>query len=309
MNIVVLDGYTLNPGDLSWAALEEFGKCTVFPRTAESDIEKAAGDAEVVLTNKVPLSAETIARLPALRYIGVLATGYNVVDVRAAAARNIVITNAPAYGTRSVAQHTMALMLELANHVGDHADGVRDGQWSRSADWCYWSRPLIELDGLKLGIIGAGRIGNAVAQLAEAFGMEVTLVTSKDGKAGVRSVLGSSDVVSLHCPLAPDTMHLINRESLESCKPSLLLVNTARGGLINEDDLAHALNNGMIAGAALDVLSVEPPRVGNPLIGARNCILTPHLAWASYAARNRLLKIAVENLRAYRRGMPVNRVN
>jgi len=257
--IVVLDGYPLNPGDLSWEQLHALGRCTVHDRTAAADILPRCEGAEVVLTNKVLISAAAMEQLPALRYIGVMATGYNIVDTAAAAQRSIVVANVPTYGTRSVAQHTIALLLELTNHVGRHAAGVRAGDWCRSTDWSYWAAPLMELDGRTIGIVGRGRIGGAVAQAAEAFGLQVIFTSGRDGRAGLLRLLGQSDVISLHCPLTADTRELINRETLAQCKPTALLVNTARGGLIHEADLAEALNSGRLAGAALDVLSTEPP--------------------------------------------------
>ena len=307
--IVVLDGYPLNPGDLSWEQLHALGHCTVHDRTASADILQRCEDTEIVLTNKVPLSAATLGQLPNLRYIGVMATGYNIVDVGAAAQRGIVVSNVPTYGTRSVAQHTMALLLELTNQVGLHAAGVRAGDWCRSSDWSYWSAPLLELDGRTIGIIGRGRIGEAVGQVAEAFGLRVMYASSRDGRAGLITLLAQSDVISLHCPLTPDTRELINRDTLMHCKPTAMLVNTARGALVNEADLAEALDSGRLAGAALDVLSTEPPSPENPLLRARNCIITPHVGWASSAARWRLLNTSVKNVRAFLAGSPENRVN
>lgn len=308
MRIVILDGHALNPGDLSWDAFSALGECVVHERTAPEAVHARIENAEIVLTNKVTLSAELLGRLPKLRYIGVLATGYDVVDVAAAAARGITVTNVPAYGTRSVAQHTIALLLELTNHVGLHAAEVRGGAWSRSRDWCYWTRPLTELDGLTLGIIGNGRIGSAVARIADALGMHVVTVSSRDGDEAMQGLFGRSDVVSLHCPLTPKTRELINRDSLAYFKPGALLINTARGGLINEGDLAQALNAGQLGGAALDVLCSEPPPPENPLLRAANCIITPHQAWATLAARQRLMQIAAENLRCFLHGEVQNRV-
>ncbi len=317
MNIVVLDGFTLNPGDLSWAELEELGSCVIFDRTPPELILERARDAEIVLTNKTPLARETILALPKLKYIGVLATGYNVVDVAAARERGITVTNVPDYSTPSVAQLTFALLLELTHHVGHHAQTVRDGKWVRSADFCYWDFPLVELHGLKLGIIGFGKIGRAVAKIADAFGMHVIVHARKKPAdfpqhhvfAELESLLEWGDVVSLHCPLTPETKHLINAERLGLMKPSAFLLNTGRGPLIDEQALADALNNGTIAGAGLDVLSVEPPRADNPLLAAKNCIVTPHIAWASRSSRERLMEIAVENLRAVASGKPRNVVS
>jgi len=293
MKIVVLDGATLNPGDLSWSALQAIAPCEIHDRTVEREIVGRAGDAEIVLTNKTVLSAATITALRVVRYIGVLATGYNVVDVAAARARNVPVTNIPAYGTPSVAQHTFALLLELTNHVGQHAASVRAGGWSRRPDFCYAETPLVELDGKTLGLIGAGRIAQAVARIAGAFGMKVVFATRTGGRAELERVLGESDVISLHCPLTPETRELINAATLARMKPSAFLLNTSRGPLIAEADLAAALNAGRLAGAAVDVLSTEPPPADNPLLTARNCLVTPHHAWATQAARQRLMTVAV----------------
>lgn len=310
MKIVVLDGHTLNPGDLDWSALQQLGECTIHDRSAAAEIVPRAKDAELVLTNKTPLTGATLAELPKLRYIGVLATGYNVVDVPAAMARGIVVTNVPDYGTRSVAQHVFALLLELTQHVGYHAQTVREGQWNKSLDFCYWDRPLVELAELKLGIVGYGRIGRAVAEIGRAFGMEI-LVSSRSEKQGVTQVsleelFRLSDVISLHCPLTAENKGMINAARLELMKPGAFLINTSRGPLIVEQDLADALNAGRIAGAALDVLAVEPPRDENPLFEAKHCVITPHIAWATRAARDRLLGIAVANVAAYQSGRPQN---
>jgi glycerate dehydrogenase len=316
MKIVVLDGYTLNPGDLSWDDLKGLGPCEIFDRTPPVEVLSRATEAEILLTNKTVLNSNFIQNLPKLKYIGVLATGTNVVDLAAARARNIPVTNVPAYGTASVAQTTMALLLELTQHVGRHSETVRDGCWSRNADWCYREKPLIELDGLTMGIVGYGRIGQAVARLALAFGMNALVYTRspKTPSPGVRfvdleTVFRVSDVVSLHCPLTPQTHHLVNWERLLRMKPSAFLLNTSRGLLIDEQYLADALNSGRIAGAGLDVLSEEPPPADHILLKARNCIITPHLAWATRAARSRLMQIAIENIRAFLIGKPHNVVN
>ncbi len=313
MKIVVLDGHALNPGDLSWDALRELGDCEVYERTPVDQIVTRAVGADVVLTNKCPLSEETIAQLPNLKYIGVMATGYNVVDVAAARERNIPVCNVPIYGTKSVAQHVFALILEHAQNVGAHAAAVGEGRWSKNIDWCFWDHPLIELDGITLGVVGYGRIGQAVAELGRAFGMQV-IVASRTAKEGVEQVsmdelFQRSDVVSLHCPQTPDTEGLVNAQRIELMKPSALLVNTSRGPLVVEDDLAAALNAGRIGGAALDVLSSEPPSPDNPLLHAKNCFVTPHIAWATQAARTRLLGTVVENIRAFAAGDPQNVVN
>ena len=316
MKIVVLDGYTMNPGDLSWKGIEGLGECTVYDRTPpEKVVERAAG-AEVVLTNKVVLDGAVMVRLPALKYIGVLATGYNIIDTAAARERGIVVTNVPAYATRSVAQLVFALVLELAHHVGDHSRGVHEGRWTRSPDFAYWDWTLVELEGLVMGIVGFGQTGRAVADLARAFGMRVLVHTRtpKPPQESVRfvdfeSLLRESDVVSLHCPLTPETEGLVNAKRLALMKPTALLINTSRGPVVNERDLAEALSAGRIAGAGLDVLSTEPPKADNPLLAAKNCILTPHIAWATRAARERLMRTVVANVRAFLAGRPQNIVN
>lgn len=320
MNIVVLDGHTLNPlnpGDLSWDDLKALGPCEIFERTSPGEVADRLRTAEIAITNKATLHRAQIEASPQLKYIGVTATGYNVVDVEAAKERGIVVSNVPTYGTRSVAQHTFALLLELAQHAGHHAQTVRDGNWVRSADWCYWNRPLIELEGLTLGIVGYGRIGQAVAHLASAFGMKVIVAASSSGRkpaANVATVdleylFSESDVVSLHCPLTPQTKHLVNAPRLARMKPTAFLINTSRGPLVDEAALADALNTGCLAGAGLDVLSAEPPPADNPLLAAKNCLITPHIAWATRAARARLMQMSVENVRAFLNGKPQNVVN
>jgi glycerate dehydrogenase len=316
MNIVVLDGHTLNPGDLSWDDLRALGSCVIHDRTPAGEVVARARGAEMVLTNKTVLSRSHIEQLPGLRYIGVLATGFNVVDHSAAAERGIPVTNVPAYGTRSVAQTTMALLLELTQRAGHHAHTVRAGRWTRCPDFCYWDFPLVELDGLTLGVVGFGRIGRAVAELGTAFGMRV-LAFNPAPKASPETVewtdletlFARSDVVSLHCPLTPQTRHLVNAARLELMKPTAFLLNTSRGPLVDEAALAAALRSGRIAGAALDVLAVEPPPADNPLLEAPNCLITPHIAWATHAARSRLLQTAIGNVRAFLAGQPQNVVN
>ena len=316
MKIVVIDGHTLNPGDLSWSGLERLGKCVIYDRTAPHEIVPRLADAEIVLTNKAVLSRDQIFAVPKLRYIGVTATGFNIVDVAAARERGIPVCNVPAYGTRSVAQMTFALLLELTQRIGHHAQTVRDGRWSASPDFCYWDFPLIELDGLVMGIVGMGRIGRAVAELSKAFGMRV-IASSRSKRGTERDVeyvdlnrlFAQSDVVSLHCPLTPETKHLVNAERLARMKPNAFLLNTSRGPLVDESALATALNEARIAGAGLDVLSVEPPPVGNPLFQAKNCFITPHIAWATRAARARLMDTSVANIEAFLRGSAVNVVN
>ena len=317
MQIVVLDGFTLNPGDLSWDGLEQLGSCAIHDRTSENRIIERAHEAEIVLTNKTVLNRETILALPKLKYIGVLATGYNVVDVAAAKERGIPVTNIPDYGTHSVAQFTLALLLELAHHVGHHAQTVREGRWNRSADFCYWDYPLIELHGLTFGIIGFGKIGRAVAKLADAFGMKVLVHNRSRPKdlppqfelVGLETLLSWSDVVSLHCPLTAENKKFMNADRLARMKQSAFLLNTSRGPLLDEQAVTDALNSGRIAGAGLDVLSVEPPKTENPLLAAKNCFVTPHIAWATRAARARLMDIALENIRAFLVGTPRNVVN
>ena len=307
--IVVLDGYTLNPGDLDWAALESFGDFACYDRTPAAEIVARAESADILLTNKTPLTAATLAQLPQLKYIGVLATGYNVVDIAAARARGIPVTNVPEYGTSAVAEHTFALLFELTRHAGHHAATVREGRWSQCPDFCYWDFPLVELAGLRLGIVGAGRIGRAVARIAEALGMTVALSQRAGGRVALEQVVRASDVISLHCPLTPETREIINAGTIAWMKPTALLINTSRGLLVHEADLAAALNAGRIAGAALDVLSVEPPPPDNPLLSAKNCLVTPHLAWAARGARARLLATAVANVRSFLAGQPANVVN
>jgi glycerate dehydrogenase len=314
MKIVILDGYTANPGDLSWAEIEALGPCVIFDRTADADIVSRVGDAEIVLTNKTVLTADTIARLPHVKMIGVLATGVNVVDVAAAKARGIPVCNVPAYSTPGVAQAVFALLLELANRTGHHDRTVHEGRWAACEDFCYWDGELVELAGLTLGIVGYGQIGAAVARVGRAFDMQI-LAHRRSGAGPVEGggshvdldqLFRESDVVSLHCPLTPDTKELVNAARLARMKPTAYLINTARGGLVNEADLAAALNAGHIAGAGLDVLSVEPPPAANPLLTARNCVITPHIAWATRAARRRLLAITAGNIAAFLAGTPRN---
>ncbi|MBD2844806.1 D-2-hydroxyacid dehydrogenase [Paenibacillus sp. IB182496] len=317
MKIVVLDGHALNPGDLSWSALEALGELTVYDRTPSAAAAQRAAGAEIVLTNKTPLRAETLEQLPELRYIGVLATGYDVVDVQAAAEQGVAVTNVPDYGTDSVAQYVIALLLELCSGVGVHSASVRAGDWSGGEDWCYWRTPLRELTGKTMGIIGLGRIGLRTAQLAQALGMRVIATTrrmDREAPPGIvwrtqDQLLQEADAISLHCPLTPQTEGLIGREALRMMKHEALLINTARGGLVDAQALAAALHAGTIGGAALDVLAPEPPHPDNPLLRAPRCIVTPHVAWASLEARGRLLDTAVRNVRAFLDGTPANRVD
>ena len=316
MKIIVLDGYGLNPGDLTWKGFEELGELTVYDRTFPSELLERAAGAEALVTNKTLITSENMDALPDLKYIGVLATGYNVVDIDAAKARGIVVTNIPAYSTASVAQMVFAHILNITQRVGYYADENKQGRWTKNADFCYWDTHLVELQGKKMGIVGFGNIGQATARIAQAFGMEVCVYSSKPQFAlpsGIKKMeldelFGECDVVSLHCPLTPDTKEMVNAERLSKMKPNAILINTGRGPLINEQDLADALNEGKIAAAGLDVLSVEPSVEGNPLLGARNCFITPHIAWATLEARTRLMDIAVQNLKYYQKGQIVNNV-
>ena len=316
MKIIVLDGYGLNPGDLTWKGFEELGELTVYDRTSPSELLERAAGAEALVTNKTLITSENMDALPDLKYIGVLATGYNVVDIDAAKARGIVVTNIPAYSTASVAQMVFAHILNITQRVGYYADENKQGRWTKNADFCYWDTHLVELQGKKMGIVGFGNIGQATARIAQAFGMEVCVYSSKPQFAlpsGIKKMeldelFGECDVVSLHCPLTPDTKEMVNAERLSKMKPNAILINTGRGPLINEQDLADALNEGKIAAAGLDGLSVEPSVEGNPLLGARNCFITPHIAWATLEARTRLMEIAVQNLKSYLKGQIINNV-
>jgi glycerate dehydrogenase len=308
--IVVLDGYALNPGDLSWDDLRSLGSAEVHDRTPEREVTARARGSQVILTNKTPVRAAAMAQLPELRYIGVLATGYDVVDAKQARERGVVVTNVPTYGTNSVAQFTFALLLELCHRVQRHVDDVRAGGWSRNPDWSYHLAPLVELAGKTMGIVGYGRIGRQVGAIAEAFGMQVLAHDPMQPEsAPLERVLREADVVSLHCPLTADNRGLINAERIATMKPTGVLINTARGPLVVEEDLAAALNEGKLAAAALDVVSREPVDAANPLLTARNCLLTPHIAWATREARARLMGVAVENVRSFLEGKPVNVVN
>ena len=317
MNIVVLDGHTLNPGDLTWEGLEALGPCVVYPRTPREQVVERARAAALVLTNKTVLDREVISHLPALTYIGVLATGYNVVDCDAARERGIPVTNVPTYGTRSVAQMVFAHVLNMAQRVAHHADTVRAGRWSASVDFCYWDGQLVELEGLVMGIVGLGRIGRATAELARAFGMEVLghdVAEPQPMPDGVTLVpldelFRRADVVSLHCPLTAENVGLVNAERLASMKPTACLVNTSRGPLVDEAALAEALTSGSIAGAGLDVLAVEPAAEDNPLLQLENCYITPHIAWATRSARARLMQTAIDNVAAFLAGSPENVVS
>lgn len=317
MKIVVLDGYALNPGDISWEDLNRLGEVVIYDRTQPDELLERAKGATILLTNKTPINKDHIYKLPLLKYIGVLATGYNVIDVNAAKEKGIPVCNVPGYGTTSVVQMTFALLLELCLHVQNHSNSVKDGKWSSAKDWCFWDFPLVELEGKTMGIIGLGQIGQQVAKLAIAFGMKVVGYrrNEKQNQANGYELLSPPDffsqvdVVSIHCPLFPETNGLINHEKLKMMKKSAFLLNTSRGPIIVEEDLANALNNNVIAGAALDVLSSEPPEISNPLLKAKNCIITPHIAWATKEARVRLLDAVIKNINEFLDGSPINVVN
>lgn len=323
MKIVVLDGYTLNPGDLSWAGLEELGDLTVYDRTVfdrsnDNLIIERIGDAQIVFTNKTPLPREVLSKVPNVKYIGVLATGYNIVDIEAAKELGITVTNIPTYGTDSVAQMVFAHLLEICHHVAAHSDAVKNGEWTNNVDWCFWKYPLIELAGKTMGIIGYGRIGQAVGRVAQAFGMKV-LANDKYPNKDLESdtlkyveldeLLANSDVISLHCPLFEENKGMINKDSIAKMKDGVIIINTSRGPLIVEEDLAEALNSGKVYAAGLDVVSTEPIKADNPLLKAKNIFLTPHIAWAPKESRQRLMDIAVNNLKQFLEGSPVNVVN
>ena len=314
MNIVILDGYSANPGDLSWKELEELGTLTVYDRTKSDETVARAADAEIVLTNKVILNSEVIAQLPRLKYIGVLATGYNVVDIKAAHDRGIIVTNVPAYSTESVAQMVFAHLLTVTNRTEHYAIQNRDGRWSSNPDFCYWDFPHMELAGKTFGVVGLGNIGLRVAQIAHAFGMKVKAVTSKVQstlpvgieKVSLEELLATADVLSLHCPLTDSTRHMINAATLQQMKPSAILINTGRGPLVDDQAVADALAKGAIAAYCADVVTEEPPRPDNPLLQQPNAFITPHIAWASMEARVRLLKVAIDNVRSFLNGQPQN---
>ena len=317
LKIVVLDGYTLNPGDLSWKDLEALGTVKIYDRTRLGEVVERATGAQVVLTNKTVLDGEALSQLPDLKYIGVLATGYNVVNLEAARRQGITVTNIPAYSTDSVAQMVFAHLLNITQRVGHYAEEVASGHWTKQADFSYWNTPLVELAGKTLGVIGLGHTGMATARIALAFGMQVLAYTSKSAAelpAGIRKadsleqVFSDSNVVSLHCPLTETTKNLVNMERLKLMKREAVLINTGRGGLVNETDLAEALEKGLLAAAGVDVLSSEPPVPGHPLVGVKNCFITPHIAWATLEARQRLMGQAVRNIEAFLSGQPINTV-
>jgi glycerate dehydrogenase len=318
MKIVVLDGYTLNPGDLSWAELEQLGELKVYDRTPAEHVLERIGNAEIVFTNKTPITKETIDAAPSIKWIGVLATGYNIVDVQAARDKGIPVANIPTYGTAAVAQMVFALLLEICHHVWEHSEAVKAGEWTNNADWCFWKYPLIELADKTMGIIGYGRIGQAVGKIAQALGMKVLAYDQYQHRelenesmqyVSLDELLEQSDVISLHCPLFDSTKGMINKDTIKKMKDDVILINTSRGPLVVEEDLAEALNSGKVYAAAVDVVSTEPIQMNNPLLKAKNIILTPHIAWAPKESRARLMKIAVENLKAFLAGKTVNIVN
>ncbi len=317
MRIVELDGYAANPGDLTYDGIKELGEFTVYPRTAPEEVVERAKDAEIVLINKVNMTAEVIAQLPKLKYIGVMATGYNVVDLEAATEHGVVVTNIPAYSTDSVAQMTFALMLNMSNRVAHYANKNRNGRWSEIPDFCYWDTPLAEIAGKSLGIVGLGNIGMRVARIALEFGMEVYAYTSKPAntlpdfihKTTWEGLLSESDILSLHCPLSEKSHHLINKESIAKMKDGAIILNTARGPLVNEQDVAEALESGKLLYYGADVMEEEPPRADNPLLAQKHAFITPHIAWATKEARTRLLKTCEANIRAFIEGNPINVVN
>lgn len=316
MKIVILDGFSANPGDLSWRELEDMGELTVYERTSPEDTVARAAEAEIVLTNKVVISREVIAQLPLLKYIGVLATGYNVVDIQAAHERGIIVTNVPAYSTESVAQMVFAHLLNVTNRTDHYATENRSGRWTKNKDFCYWDYPHMELAGKTFGIVGLGHIGRRVAEIALAFGMKVKALTSKSadtlpagiGKATIEELLSTSDVISLHCPLTDTTRHLINNETLRLMKPSAILINTGRGPLVDDQAVASALAKGQLAAFCADVLTEEPPKADNPLLAQPNAFFTPHIAWASKEARIRLLQVVTCNVKAFLNGKPQNSI-
>ena len=320
MKIVILDGYTENPGDLSWDELGKLGELTVYDRTPvndEAEIIRRIGDAEVVFTNKTPISKAVIDACPNMKFISMLATGYNVVDYVYAHEKGIPVTNVPSYGTASVAQFAIAMLLEICHHVAHHSDTVHQGKWSKSIDWCYWDYPLIELDGKTIGIIGFGRIGRQTGKIAKALGMKVLAYDSMENEAGkaigdyvpLDTLLAQSDVIALHCPLFPDTQGIVNKDTIAKMKDGVILLNNSRGPLVVEQDLADALNSGKVYAAGLDVVGTEPINPDNPLLTAKNCIITPHISWAPKESRQRIMDCAVENVKAYIAGAPVNVVN
>ena len=317
MKIVILDGYTENPGDLSWEGFEELGELTVYDRTPKEEVIERIGDADAVIVNKTPLDRGVFEACPQIKYVGVLATGYNVIDIKAARERGIPVCNIPTYGTTAVAQMTFALLLEICHHIAEHSDAVKKGEWSNNPDWCFWKYPLMELADKKMGIIGFGRIGQAVGKLAKAFGMQVLAYDANQNESGkeigeyvaLDELLAQSDVISLHCPLFPETEGIINNKNISKMKDGVIIINTSRGPLIKEEDLADALRKKKVYAAACDVVSTEPILPDNPLLGCYNSIITPHIAWAPKESRQRLMDVAVSNLKAFADGKWTNVVN
>lgn len=319
MKIVILDGYTENPGDLSWEGIANLGELTVYDRTPAELVVERIADAEIIFSNKTVISEDILSQCPNIKFIGVLATGYNVIDIEAARRKSIIVSNIPAYGTDAVSQYTFALLLELCHHVGAHSDSVKRGEWASAKDFCYWNYPLIELVGKTLGIIGLGKIGRGTARIAQAFGMKVVAynprpipkehIIGNTQQVDLEELFALSDVISLHCPLFPETMGMINKDTIHKMKDGVLIINNSRGPLIVEEDLRDALISGKVAGAAVDVVSTEPIQGDNPLLSAPNMIITPHIAWAPKEARQRLMDIAVDNLKAYLKGSPINVVS
>ena len=318
MKMVVLDGYTENPGDLSWDGLREFGELTVYDRTGSEDqVIARIGEAEVVFVNKVPITKRVLEECPNIKFISVLATGYNVIDIKAAAEKGIVVSNIPSYGTAAVAQFAIALLLEVCHHVAHHSEAVHDGRWAANPDWCFWDYPLIELQGKTMGIIGFGRIGQATGRIAKALGMKVIAYSRsirEDGKeiadyVDLDTLLRTSDVIALHCPLFPETEGIINKANIEKMKDGVIIINNSRGQLVVEQDLADALNSGKVCAAGLDVVSTEPIREDNPLLKAKNCLITPHISWAPKESRQRIMDMSYNNLKAFAEGRPINVVN
>lgn len=318
MKIVVLDGYTENPGDLSWEGLEALGELTVYDRTPKELVQERIGDADAIYVNKVVISREILEKCPNLRFIGMLATGYNVVDVEAAKERGVVVCNIPNYGTDAVGQFAIALLLEICHHVQHHSTAVHEGRWAENPDWCFWDYPLIELAGKTMGIIGFGRIGQCTARIAQALGMKILaydafknpdLISETCQYAELDTLLANADVISLHCPLFPDTEGIINKDTISKMKDGVIILNNSRGPLIVEQDLADALTSGKVYAAGLDVVSTEPIKADNPLLNAPNCLITPHISWAPKESRQRLMDIAVNNLKQFVAGVPVNVVN
>ena len=318
MKMVVLDGYTENPGDLSWDGLREFGELTVYDRTgSEDEVIARIGEAEVVFVNKVPITKRVLEECPNIKFISVLATGYNVIDIKAAAEKGIVVSNIPSYGTAAVAQFAIALLLEVCHHVAHHSEAVHQGRWAANPDWCFWDYPLIDLQGKTMGIIGFGRIGQATGRIAKAMGMKVIAYSRsvrEDGKdiaeyVDLDTLLRTSDVIALHCPLFPETEGIINKANIAKMKDGVIIINNSRGQLVVEQDLADALNSGKVYAAGLDVVSTEPIREDNPLLKAKNCLITPHISWAPKESRQRIMDMSYNNLKAFVEGKPINVVN